>query len=83
MSQQSDAALAAFNAFSTQFGSFQADAVKALQDIAAKPGQDPADAAALTTIATGLGSITSSLATLDAQIKAADPGAAAGGNSVP
>jgi len=76
LSKQSDAASAAFKAFQASFAAFAADATKALNDIAAKPAADPADAAALTDIATGLGTVAVTLADLDTKIKAADPGSA-------
>ena len=78
LSKQSDAASAAFKTFQASFATFAADATAALNDIAAKPvgtPADPADAATLTDIATGLGTVAVTLADLDTKIKAADPGA--------
>lgn len=79
LSKQSDAATAAMTAFQAQFSAFAADATKALNDIASRGVADPADAATLTNVATGLGAVATTLASLDAQIKAADPGAAPSG----
>ncbi len=78
LSKQSDAASAAFKSFVTAFAAFVTDATKTLNDIAARPAGDPADASALTDIATGLGITSVTLADLDAKIKAADPGPATG-----
>jgi hypothetical protein len=75
LSKESTAATAALTAFQALFSSFAADATKALNDIAATGVVDPADKTTLINVATGLGAVATTLADLDAKIKAADPGA--------
>jgi len=82
MSQQVDTLVSSFGDLATAFGTFATDTTTALADIAAKQG-DPADAAKIQSVIDGANALKSTVADLDAKVKAADPGAPAAPPSEP